>query len=144
MADLPNSFTITIGDIPIAFNTDPESETTRAEANANNPAVFSFNAKQGLLQSGAYYLSRILTEDRTMLPKAVFWCKREECPEEMSHKTTIEKQNGEYLLRSGSMYSILVNLNFVDVWEGPTLTRVYTDAPLTIINGHVYGDLTKG
>ncbi|KAK6819064.1 hypothetical protein RU639_008174 [Aspergillus parasiticus] len=117
MANLPSSFIITLDGIPIAKNIDPNEEQIHAEADHNNPAVFTFN--DGLLESDGWYLGRFLIEDRSLLPKRVLWHKKGgEVGEDLIQKTTIDNDGGELVLKNGGTV-------------------------LTLIDGQVYGDLMQ-
>ncbi|GAB1208208.1 hypothetical protein BDV32DRAFT_124283 [Aspergillus pseudonomiae] len=117
MANLPSSFIITLDGIPIAKNINPDEEQIHAEADHNNPAVFTFN--DGLLESDGWYLGRFQIEDRSLLPKRVLWHKKGgDVREDLIQKTTIDNDGGELVLKNGGTV-------------------------LTVINGQVYGDLMQ-
>ncbi|BAE64691.1 unnamed protein product [Aspergillus oryzae RIB40] len=117
MANLPTSFIITLNGTPIAKNINPDEEQIHAEADHNNPAVFTFS--NGLLESDGWYLGRSVIEDRSLLPKRVLWHKKGgEVGEDLIQKTTIEDQGGNLVLTNGGTV-------------------------LTLIDGQVYGDLIR-
>ncbi|GIJ86409.1 hypothetical protein Asppvi_005297 [Aspergillus pseudoviridinutans] len=99
MANLPSSFIITLNGTPIAKNFESEEERIHAETGGNNPAVFTLN--DGLLESDGWYLGRFAIEDRSLLPKPVFWHKKGPEFDENSVQRTIIDDHGEIVIRNG-------------------------------------------
>ncbi|KAF7157289.1 hypothetical protein CNMCM5623_001412 [Aspergillus felis] len=109
MADLPSSFIITLNGTPIAKNFESEEdERIHAGTDGNNPAVFTLN--DGLLECDGWYLGRGLIEDRSMLPKPVFWHKKGAEVDVASIQKTAIEGYGEFVIRNGGHHDSFSNI----------------------------------
>lgn len=104
---IPPSFTIILDD---AFITNPPNDNdeariqAQADVNSGNAAIFSLN--NGILESGDWYLGRFLVEDRSLLPKRVFWLKKEDTEANFVHRTEIEQLDGNvYGVKNGGTHT---------------------------------------
>lgn len=116
MDSLSAPFTIAFNEQYISPAPSEGSELTQATL-GSEPA--SFKLENGRLQSGDWYLGRNLTEDRSKLPKKVFWFKA--TPENAKFCKPVEarKEGDAYDLRFGG-------------------------APLIEIEGKIYAALAEG
>ncbi|KAM0192688.1 hypothetical protein ACHAPA_005789 [Fusarium lateritium] len=128
---LPNRFTIFVDGRPVV---SPEGqgdgeEYFQAQAGGPNPgpppAVFEvqpgFNGLQ--LVSGEYALGRYQVEDRSLMPKRVGWCRREQA--QMLQPVQVQDGNsGPELSFSGAKLAVINNLLFTPLMEHEQSERV--------------------
>jgi hypothetical protein len=102
MQSLSAPFTIEVNGKPIcSIDTNAEDYT---QAKVGTDAA-TFTLKDGRLQSGEWFLGRNLTEDRSMLPKKVFWFKAGPEIENRVQIVTASRNGESYQLKFAGMYS---------------------------------------
>ncbi|KAI9925536.1 hypothetical protein ASPWEDRAFT_41644 [Aspergillus wentii DTO 134E9] len=95
MSTLNKSFTLTIGGTPISKPFETNESRTYAIVGSVEPAVFTLN--DGLLESGDFFLGRHLVEDRSLLPKPLFWFPKGGEDKEYIHRTEVEELEDDHL-----------------------------------------------
>lgn len=89
MDSLPAPFTIEIDGRPVAKPQADTQDRTHAKT-GSEPAVFELKDKR--LQSNGHVLARALAEDRSLMPKMVFWFKADTA---MPIHDVVATQDGE-------------------------------------------------
>lgn len=98
MDSLPKPFTIEIDGNPIS-KIDAVPEGREQAKIGSEPAVFEL--KNGRLQCDGHILARAMLEDRSLLPKRVFWYPAD--TNEQTQDVTASKHGEEYRLHFSSM-----------------------------------------
>lgn len=105
MTTLPPSFIITLDDGAISYNVESHEKKIHAQVGGGNPAIFTYDHKKRLLQSGNYYFGQHLDPKEPSGPQCVYWIQKDAgIPEDAIQKTTIEESNGRYRIKNGGMY----------------------------------------
>ncbi|KAK7429444.1 hypothetical protein QQZ08_004036 [Neonectria magnoliae] len=112
MASIDRDFTIIVDGQPIS---NPRGDDDRIHAEAGSDAAV-FSLRDSRLQSGDWFLGRFAIEDRSLMPKRVYWFKAGS-DEEHNIQPVHARQKGEsYELR-------------------------FSDAPLVILDGKLFATL---
>ena len=98
MDSLPKPFTIEVNGKPISMVDDIPDGREHAKV-GSEPAVFELKNKR--LQCDGHILARSLVEDRSLLPKRVYWFPADSS--EQTHDVTASKDGEEYRLHFSSM-----------------------------------------
>lgn len=101
MQSLSAPFTIEINGRPICSIDTSAEDYTQAKVGTD---AATFTLKDGRLQSGDWVLGRNLTEDRSMLPKKVFWFKAGPEIENIVQTVTAYRNGESYQLKFAGMY----------------------------------------
>jgi hypothetical protein len=100
MDTLDTSFTIEVNGSPIARVSDDTDEPIPAKV-GSDAAVFTL--KNGRLECGNRVLGRNMTENRSMLPKQIYWFKKSLGMEKV-RSVEAEEEGGGYKLMFGGTY----------------------------------------
>jgi hypothetical protein len=116
MSSLEKPFTVEIGGVPIVKLTDQVQERTQARV-SNSGVAAVFTLKDSRLSSDGHILSRYTVENRSFMPKEVFWFPNGDDATQ-SQAVSVEKSGDSYKLRFGGMKR--------DIFAStPSLQRVY-------------------
>ncbi|KAJ5827645.1 hypothetical protein N7447_004408 [Penicillium robsamsonii] len=79
--------------------TKPEADyESRTQASVgSDPAIFTWI--DGRLECGEWFLGRFHIEDRSLIPKAVYWFKKEDTNPNAVQHTMVHDDEGSYTLR---------------------------------------------
>ncbi|KAJ5281874.1 hypothetical protein N7478_007246 [Penicillium angulare] len=115
MTSIEGAFTIKV-DGQTVSNAEDNGEGKIQASFGSEPATFTLI--DGRLESNGCYLSRALVEDRSLLPKRVYWFRKEEGNASAIHVVTA-KPNGTTcsLLFSGAPLMSSNNLLFADLMQ---------------------------
>lgn len=103
MGSIEGSFTIAVNGQPVTKPEDNGDERIHAKTGGSEPAVFVL--KDHHLESDDWYLGRFVIEDRSLMPKRVYWFKKRQTSIDQVQTTHAEKRGeGEYRLLIGGMY----------------------------------------
>ncbi|KAF1946862.1 hypothetical protein EJ02DRAFT_450213 [Clathrospora elynae] len=94
MDSLPSPFTVEIDGKPITAASSSDSDRTQAKT-GTDAAVFEL--KDSRLQSNGWILARARSEDRSFLPKQVYWFKED--TDTQVHAVTATKDGDSYQLK---------------------------------------------
>lgn len=84
---------------PVSDNGEDQIQATLG------PDAAIFTLMNGRLECNGWYLSRGLIEDRSLLPKRVFWFRKGVIDGDITHRVSAEANGGSYKLWiSGSYY----------------------------------------
>jgi hypothetical protein len=135
MDNLDTPFTIEVNGKPITKVSDNTDEPIPAKV-GSDAAVFTL--KDGRLQCGDRVLGRNLTENRSMLPKPVYWFK-ESVGKEKVRPVTAEEEDGGYKIMFAGMCSRLSTCD-----EHRSRSNFIIGVPLKEADGAVFADLMNG
>ncbi|KAH6685113.1 hypothetical protein F5X68DRAFT_210718 [Plectosphaerella plurivora] len=99
MSSLDKAFTIEIDGAPIVKVTDQIRERTQARV-ADSGINAMFTLKEGRLSSDGYHLGRYTIENRSFMPKEVFWFPKGDGTSQ-SQAVSAEKSGDSYKLQFG-------------------------------------------
>jgi len=136
MDNLDTPFTIEVNGKPISKAQDDSEEPIPAKV-GSEAAVFTL--KEGRLVCGDRVLGRNITENRSMLPKPVYWFK-ESVGKEKVRPITAEEKDGGYSIMFAGMCSR------PSTCDGVVCSRAdFTiGVPLKEADGAVFADLLNG
>ncbi|KAE8383718.1 hypothetical protein BDV26DRAFT_250674 [Aspergillus bertholletiae] len=91
------AFIISIGDAFIRRADESSTESTFQATTGNRDDAAVFTLTDRVLRSGDWTLSRYTSEDRSLLPKPVYWFREEGLAQEVS----LEQEGESWLVESG-------------------------------------------
>ncbi|USP77424.1 hypothetical protein yc1106_04698 [Curvularia clavata] len=133
MDSLPAPFTVEIDGHPVAKPQADTQDRTHAKT-GSEPAVFELKDKR--LQSNGHVLARALAENRSLMPKMVFWFKADTATP--IHDVVATKDGESYKLEfSGAGLMTQDDGVFADIMGSEsTCTHVHTLLLLTLLQAH--------
>jgi hypothetical protein len=97
---LPRRFSITIDGTPVAMPHTSPDERPQAEAvgrGGNRPAIFEIENEH--LVSGPLVMGRSSMEDRSLMPKRVIWCSKDDMYEVQPVRVEMNENGPQIKLR---------------------------------------------
>ncbi|KAJ5113048.1 hypothetical protein N7456_001582 [Penicillium angulare] len=115
MTSIEGAFTIKVDDQTVSRAEDSGEDKFQASF---GPEPATFTLTDGRLESNGWYLSRALVEDRSLLPKRVYWFRKGDANANAIHVVTA-KPNGATcsLLFSGAPLMSSNNLLYADLMQ---------------------------
>lgn len=122
MDDLEKPFTIELNGLPITNVGNNACDKTQAKT-GSTAAVFTLN--NGFLQQGDWVLGRNLTENRSMLPKEVYWFKSDEDVHRRVQRVAAHRDGDTISLTFGGSFLMLKEDRiFTDLLGGKVLSTI--------------------
>lgn len=122
MDGLDKPFTIELNGSPITNVGDGAEDKTQA---VTGPEAAVFTLKNGFLQHDGWVLGRNLTENRSMLPKEVYWFKSAEDNERRVQRVAAHQEGDTISLKFGGAPLMLEEDKiFTDLMGGNTLVAL--------------------
>jgi hypothetical protein len=134
MDNLDTPFTIEINGNPIAKTTEDAEKPVPAKV-GSDAAVFTL--KDGRLVCGDYVLGRNVTENRSMLPKPVFWFKAGVEKDRVRPVTAEEEGSGHKIIFGGAPLKEADGAVFADILKGKPLHQRVECLRLTHCRGRI-------